>query len=248
MDPLEQVRMFKEQVNLRLENNTSLQELITREGKYLDQINLFYHRQKQEIQLQISRTGEATTQLNEESQNLAEQEKFELNFTAREKKDHNTPEDYNRFFKRNEEAIEKKAPTDTLYNWAHLSCSMWMAGPEVTPKTPVKMNKMDYSKFNIGCVICGKKGVNMGAAVKCCKSECSIQFHVECAKRAGYCMEIERVEKKNHGKKEKLFKIFCESHRPFKIITEINEQNDKEIDSILKFAKTIEKCCDNQAR
>jgi hypothetical protein len=32
------------------------------------------------------------------------------------------------------------------------------------------------------------------------------------------------IEKKNiPNNKEKIFKIFCESHRPFKIILEINE-------------------------
>ena len=53
-------------------------------------------------------------------------------------------------------------------------------------------------------------------------------------------MEIEKKIQKNQ--KEKIFKIFCESHRPFKIIQEINEQNTKEIEDIQKFMKTIEKC------
>jgi hypothetical protein len=39
----------------------------------------------------------------------------------------------------------------------------------VTPKTPVKMNKLDFSKFLVGCVICGQKGINVGASVKCFK-------------------------------------------------------------------------------
>jgi hypothetical protein len=43
-------------------------------------------------------------------------------------------------------------------------------------------------------------------------------------------MEIEKKISKNQ--KEKIFKIFCESHRPFKIIQEINEQNTKEIEDI----------------
>jgi len=82
------------------------------------------------------------------------------------------------------------------------------------------MNKFDFQKFGVGCVICGKKGVAVGASVKCFKPECDIFFHVECAKRANYCMEIDR---KCKNQKEKVFKIFCESHRPFKIIQEINE-------------------------
>jgi hypothetical protein len=123
---------------------------------------------------------------------------------------------------------------------------MWMPGPTVTPRTPVKMNRLDYTKFNIGCVICGKKGMNVGAVIKCFKHDCQIFFHVECAKRAHYCMEIEKRGGNNN--KEKVFKIFCESHRPFKIIQEINEINSKEVEDIQKFVKTIEKCCELQAR
>lgn len=111
--------------------------------------------------------------------------------------------------------------TDTLYHWVHHSCSMWMQGPVVTPKRPVIMNKMDFTKFNQGCVICGKKGCAVGACVKCQKQDCQIYFHIECAKRANYCMEI---DKKSIGSssynthKDRNFRIFCESHRPFKII------------------------------
>jgi hypothetical protein len=103
------------------------------------------------------------------------------------------------------------------------------------------MNKLDYSKFFIGCVICCKKGPHVGAVIKCTKPECKIYFHVECAKRENYCMEI---EKKNGINREKVFKIFCESHRPFKIIQEINEQNAQEVEDIQKFTKTIDKCMD----
>lgn len=101
------------------------------------------------------------------------------------------------------------------------------------------MNKMDFSKFTFGCVICGKKGCQVGACVKCQKQDCNIYFHVECAKRASYCMEIEK--KQGTSNRERSFKIFCESHRPFKIIQEINNQNQKEVEDIQKFTKTIEK-------
>ena len=59
-------------------------------------------------------------------------------------------------------------------------------------------------------------------------------------------MEIEKKAGMNN--REKTFKIFCESHRPFKIITEINEQNDREIESIIKFSRTIERCLEIQSR
>lgn len=44
-------------------------------------------------------------------------------------------------------------------------------------------------------------------------------------------MEIEKKAGINNNR-EKIFKIFCESHRPFKIIAEINEQNAQEVDDI----------------
>ena len=163
---------------------------------------------------------------------LKQQDEYELNYNRHEKQNHGIPEDYSHFIQRNEMKIEgRDAPvTDTLYHWVHHSCSLWMPGPVVTPKTPVKMNKMDYARFTYGCVICGKRGINVGACVKCYKADCQIYFHVECAKRANYCMEIER--KNGPSNREKMFKIFCESHRPFKIIQEITEQNKKEVEEI----------------
>lgn len=120
---------------------------------------------------------------------------------------------------------------------------MWTPGPQVTPKTPVKMNKLDFEKFTVGCVICGRKGIDVGATVKCYKGDCDIQFHVECAKRANYCMEIERkAQGATSRTKERIFKIFCESHRPFKIIQEIKDQQKRAIEDIHKFARTIGRC------
>jgi len=59
-------------------------------------------------------------------------------------------------------------------------------------------------------------------------------------------MEIEKKPCMNN--RDRIFKIFCESHRPFKIITEINEHNDREIEGIIKFSRTIEKCLEIQSR
>ena len=57
------------------------------------------------------------------------------------------------------------------------------------------------------------------------------------------------VEKKNvKSKNEKTYKIFCESHRPFKIIQEIHDSNKKAVEDIQKFTKTIEKCLEIQKR
>ena len=59
-------------------------------------------------------------------------------------------------------------------------------------------------------------------------------------------MEVDKKGGKNN--RDKTFKIYCESHRPFKIIQEINDLNQKEIEEIQKFAKTIEKCYDSYKR
>lgn len=60
-------------------------------------------------------------------------------------------------------------------------------------------------------------------------------------------MEIEK-KGPNCSNRERVFKIFCESHRPFKILQVINEQNQKEIDDIQKFTKTIERSIDIQKK
>ena len=46
-----------------------------------------------------------------------------------------------------------------------------------------------------------------------------ISFHIECARRANYFMEIEKGQDKDQQ-----YKIFCEKHRPFKIVKEIGKQ------------------------
>jgi len=55
------------------------------------------------------------------------------------------PEDYIFFLQRNEKVLESGLvqPTETLYEWVHLSCALWTPGPIVTPKTPVRMSKID---------------------------------------------------------------------------------------------------------
>ena len=49
-------------------------------------------------------------------------------------------------------------------------------------------------------------------------------------------MEIEKKDR------EKFYKIFCEKHRPLKIVKEMEERDKQVIDDIQKFAKIIEKC------
>ena len=129
---------------------------------------------------------------------------------------------------RNEAILQSKdtPETDTLYHWVHHSCAMWTSGTQVTPNTPVKMDNIPFKEFEEGCVICARKGFEVGATVKCYKPGCNIRFHVECAKRNNYCMEVERkVTATSHSKncRERIYKVFCESHRPFKIVQELAE-------------------------
>ena len=48
------------------------------------------------------------------------------------------------------------------------------------------------------------------------------------------------IEKKDKG--EKVFKIFCEKHRPLKIVKEMQERDTKILEEIFTFCRTIEKC------
>lgn len=83
-----------------------------------------------------------------------------------------------------------------------------------------------------------------GACMQCQASRCTIAFHVECARRANYCMEVEKRDR------EKVHKMFCEKHRPLKVVKEMEEKDRQTIDEIQKFCKVIEKCVevDKKAR
>ncbi len=62
--------------------------------------------------------------------------------------------------------------------------------------------------------------------MQCQAPRCTISFHVECARRANYCMEIERRER------DKAHKLFCEKHRPLKIVKEMEERDKLTSDEI----------------
>ena len=49
-------------------------------------------------------------------------------------------------------------------------------------------------------------------------------------------MEIERIER------ERFYRIFCERHRPLKIVKEQEERNTVAVEEVYKFAKMLEKC------
>ena len=78
------------------------------------------------------------------------QELVELHFLETEALTE-SPEDYDFFLQRNQKVFESDvvSPTETLYEWVHLSCAMWIPGPIVTPKTPVRLNKIEYKRFHL---------------------------------------------------------------------------------------------------
>ena len=49
-------------------------------------------------------------------------------------------------------------------------------------------------------------------------------------------MEIERLER------ERFYRIFCERHRPLKIVKEQEEKDTLAVEEVYKFAKMLEKC------
>lgn len=148
------------------------------------------------------------------------------------------PEDYQAFIQKNSGRLESQYSyqTNTLYEWVHQSCAQWIHEISVTPRTPVKLSKLDQKRFTLQCFICLKK--DDGACVQCTYSRCMISFHVECAKRARYFMEVEK-----RGK-DKTYRLFCEKHRPLKIVKEMEEKDKQTLDEIHQFCKTIEKGLD----
>ncbi len=75
--------------------------------------------------------------------------------------------------------------------------------------------------------------------MQCQASRCTIAFHIECARRANYCMELEKRDPR-----DKVYKMFCEKHRPLKIVKEMEERDQQTIEEIQKFCKIIDKCMD----
>jgi len=65
---------------------------------------------------------------------------------------------------------------------------------------------------------------------------------VECARRSNYFMEVERVDR------DRDYKIFCEKHRPLKIVKEQEERDRQAVDEVMKFARVIEKCLEINER
>ncbi|KAI9110050.1 hypothetical protein K1719_019091 [Acacia pycnantha] len=101
-------------------------------------------------------------------------------------------------------------PTDVEMLWVHVTCA-WFR-PEVIFSNDETMEpasgilKISSSSFLKTCVICKQ---SHGSCASCCK--CATHFHVMCASRAGYSMELHCTEKNGVPVTKKL--IYCAFHR-----------------------------------
>ncbi|KAK7292805.1 hypothetical protein RJT34_15659 [Clitoria ternatea] len=101
-------------------------------------------------------------------------------------------------------------PTDVEMLWVHVTCA-WFR-PQVVFQNHEAMEpaigilKIPPNSFAKTCVICKQ---SHGSCTSCCK--CATYFHVMCASRAGYSMELHCMEKNGIQITKKL--IYCATHR-----------------------------------
>ncbi|TKY64081.1 Histone-lysine N-methyltransferase ATX3 [Spatholobus suberectus] len=101
-------------------------------------------------------------------------------------------------------------PTDVEMLWVHVTCA-WFR-PQVVFQNHEAMEpargilKIPPNSFVKTCVICKQ---SHGSCITCCK--CATYFHVMCASRAGYTMELHSIEKNGTQITKKL--IYCAIHR-----------------------------------
>ncbi|XP_009104342.1 histone-lysine N-methyltransferase ATX3 [Brassica rapa] len=101
-------------------------------------------------------------------------------------------------------------PSDVEGLWVHVTCA-WFR-PEVGflnhehMEPAVGLFKIPVNSFLKFCRICKQ---THGSCVQCCK--CATHFHVMCASRAGYSMEMHCVEKDGVQRTRK--SIYCAFHR-----------------------------------
>ncbi|KAJ7951298.1 Histone-lysine N-methyltransferase [Quillaja saponaria] len=102
-------------------------------------------------------------------------------------------------------------PTDVEMLWVHVTCA-WFH-PQVGFPNDEKMEpalgilRLPSTSFFKRCVICKQ---SHGSCTTCCK--CVTYFHVMCAARAGYTMELHCLEK--NGRQRTVKSIYCAAHRP----------------------------------
>ncbi|KAK8509676.1 hypothetical protein V6N12_001755 [Hibiscus sabdariffa] len=101
-------------------------------------------------------------------------------------------------------------PTHVESLWIHVTCA-WFR-PEVGFLDHEKMEpavgilRIPSTSFSKSCVICKQ---THGSCTQCCK--CATYFHVMCASRAGYSMELHCSEKNGLQRTKKF--IYCSVHR-----------------------------------
>ncbi|OQV24277.1 Bromodomain and PHD finger-containing protein 3 [Hypsibius exemplaris] len=81
-------------------------------------------------------------------------------------------------------------------HWAHVICAMYI--PKVNFKStqllePVmNIDQIEKSRWNLKCVVCKSQPdyVKGGACIQCEEKSCKTAFHVTCAQKAGYYMDL----------------------------------------------------------
>ena len=92
------------------------------------------------------------------------------------------------------------------------------------------ISTIDKDKFEKTCQICLKS--QEGACVKCNYDSCERYFHVECARRRKYFMELLSLSKST---------IYCRYHEPLEIVKTMEEKKNEKREELLKFCRSIEK-------
>ena len=134
-----------------------------------------------------------------------------------------------------------------------MSCTSFLKESTWTSRSPIKLSKVREESFAKTCIICRQ---NHGACVKCSKEGCMIYMHPECARRAGYYLDIGRniqdcdedeIEKESPNKiRQRLStfgerRIFCEPHRPFKIVQKIRDKRNQKLEELKEFYVSVAK-------
>lgn len=138
----------------------------------------------------------------------------------------------------------------TQFAWVHLSCAQWIPEVVALPKQGIRISKLEEKRYSEPCSICK---TSFGVSYKCSSvnHDCPLKFHVECARRSNYYLEVVKSEGpvssggagggvQNRDEK----RLFCESHRPLKLIRDIEEKKKFMVDEIVTYANVVKKCTD----
>lgn len=121
------------------------------------------------------------------------------------------------------------------YPWIHLSCALWNNNVKIDiydKKKHIKFEENNIiNKYNSYCSIC--KLNNYGPTIKCKIENCQIYFHPECARSNDYYLEMDNV------KKNLVFSLYCQNHRPNRFVKYINKVNNSYNDEIFYFGEAL---------